>query len=984
MPFNFLQSEVLPLETVIQTGHSGAVLSVDFSPDGQYLISCGTDNSIKLWIVETGRELRTFIGHSQDVQCVRFSSDGKYIISGSKDRTAKLWDVLTGETIRTYEKHSDEINAVAFSNDDGFIGTASNDKTAILWDTETGKIVHFFEGHKQPVSSIAFSPDNRYLLTGSFDYTAKLWSLENGKNVRTYKGTFSSFAGGLFKGIFRNMLDGHSDYVTSVDFSPNGEFVATGSHDQTVRLWRTTTGEEIRDFKARSKSGSLKGVTSICFNRDNDHIVTGNLDGTVRIWKTSKRREVQRFEGHTDFVNSVVYSPDGRYIASCGGSAIRMNDKTIRIWNVEEGKEIRVLSVEARSGISVCFCPDNDRIITSYGDGSSRRWNLRNGGKTESNENGSPVIRSDFEPLNKCVVTQSLGDTTRIWDAANNEVIDIFNEESHRVITAGRSSDGRFLVTGSLDHTAKLWNCETGEDIRTFYGHLGGVFSADFSPDDRFIVTGSLDNTARLWEVRTGREILKMGGHQYSVASVDYSQDGNQIVTGSIDGLTTLWDVKSNSNIAKLIPIDRKDWIVVTPDGFFDKSDGIKQSVYFVQGMQIWELQQFHRDFYHPNLLELIISSQSGLLPDMSVSEMIEKSPPPSVEIISPKVGERLLRKTIEVEVEAKNEGGGIREFKFLHNGKRIAFNSVSSKKKTESGDSSMIATFTVPLVSGNNELATTAFSDAKIESLPAKLDILLKEGGREEIIMYVIAVGIDEYTDNRFNLQGAINGAIDFANTFKTLNNDIYNKVEVITLTDFEATRENVLTVLDEIGQVAEPEELIVFYFAGRSIVLDGEYYLLTVNNYNFHNRELLNSDAIKVGEFQNRLMNIWALEQLIVIDAPLVDDARLAFNLRSAIAEKALSDLATGSGVNLFASSGINYTKEEIKLYGKGLFTQVFIEGLQGKAETDSSDGNICISELKDYISNELPLQSKEVRKQVYYPDVITTGVDFPLIRK
>jgi WD40 repeat protein len=983
-PSYSLKSEVLPLETVVQTGHSGAVLSVDFSPDGKYIVSSSSDNIIKLWIVESGRELRTFIGHSQDVQCVRFSSDGKYIISGSKDRTAKLWDVLTGNEIRTFEKHSDEINAVAFSNDDRFIVTSSNDKTAILWETDTGRIIHFFEGHTRPVTSVVFSPDSQFVLTGSFDHTAKLWNLKNGKYVRTYKGTFSSFAGSLFKGIFKGMLDGHSDYITSVDFSPNGEFIVTGSHDQTVRLWRTNTGEEIRDFKAHSKSSSLKGVTSVCFNPDNDHIVAGNLDGTVRIWKTSKRREVQIFEGHADFVNSVVYSPDAKYIASGSGSAILMNDRTIRIWSVDEGKEVRVLSGDSKSGISVCFCADDEMIVTSYGDGSSRRWNLRNGGKVLSNENDNQIIRTNYEPMSRCVVTNSHDGTTKIWDVVDNEVIEIHNEESHIVITADRSSDGRLLVTGSLDQTAKLWNCATGEDLRTFYGHSGSVFSADFSPDDRFIVTGSLDNTARLWEVKTGREILNMKGHQYCVASVDYSMNGDYIATGSIDGLTTLWDVKSGSNIAKLIPIGEKDWVVVTPDGFYDKSDEMNQSVYFVQGMQTWELQQFNRDFYRPNLLELIITSQSGLLPDITVSEMIEKSPPPSVEIISPKVGERLLQKTIEVEVEATNIGGGIREFKFLHNGKRIAFDSVSPEKKSENGKGSMIAKFTVPLVSGNNKFVTTAFSDEKIESSPANLDILLKEGGREEIIMYVIAVGIDEYADNRFNQQGAIKGAFDFAETFKSLNNDIYSKVEVITLTDFEATRENVLTVLEDISDVAEPEDLIVLYFAGRSIVLDGEYYLLTVDNYNFHNRKLLNSNAIKVGEFQSRLMSIWALKQLVVIDAPLVDDARLEFHLRSAIAEKALADLATGSGVNLFASSGITYSDEEIKQFGKGLFTQIFIEGLQGKANVDSSDGNISISELKNYISTELPQQSKQARKQVYYPDVFTTGVDFALIRK
>ncbi|NQU05862.1 MAG: hypothetical protein HQ568_07200, partial [Calditrichaeota bacterium] len=111
---------------------------------------------------------------------------------------------------------------------------------------------------------------------------------------------------------------------------------------------------------------------------------------------------------------------------------------------------------------------------------------------------------------------------------------------------------------------------------------------------------------------------------------------------------------------------------------------------------------------------------------------------------------------------------------------------------------------------------------------------------------------------------------------------------------------------------------------------------------------------------------------------------NARLEFNLRSAIAEKALSDLASGAGINLFASSGIKYSDKEIQEYGKGLFTHVLIEGLKGNADADSLSGDIRISELQKYLLWELPLESKQIRNQEYYPDIFTTGVDFPLIKK
>jgi WD40 repeat protein len=207
---------------------------VVFSTDGKQALSGGWDGNgtLKLWDVESGREIRTFMGHSSDyvdslVESVAFSPDGRYILSGSgdPDRTLKLWDVASGRKIRTFKGHSrDWVESVAFSPDGRYILSGSDDKTLKLWDVASGREIRTFTGHSYVVKSVAFSPDGRQALSGSYDKTLKLWDVASGREIRTFTG--------------------HSRAVESVAFSPDGRQALSGS-DTTLELWDVASGGEI-------------------------------------------------------------------------------------------------------------------------------------------------------------------------------------------------------------------------------------------------------------------------------------------------------------------------------------------------------------------------------------------------------------------------------------------------------------------------------------------------------------------------------------------------------------------------------------------------------------------------------------------------------------------------------------------------------------------------------------------------------------------
>ncbi|MEL6131992.1 MAG: hypothetical protein AAFR59_01370, partial [Bacteroidota bacterium] len=180
----------------IQTfeGHRQSVLSVAFSPDGQYIFTGSTDQDAKLWDRQ-GNLLQTFKGHRSNIVGVAFSPDGQYVLTGSSDETAKLWD-LKGREIMTFKGHTSNVYAVAFSPDGNYILTGSLDSTARLWDLR-GRELGVFRGHKDAVRTVDFSPDGTTILTGSFDGTAKLWTRE-GRNIQTYKGHSDNVFSGVF------------------------------------------------------------------------------------------------------------------------------------------------------------------------------------------------------------------------------------------------------------------------------------------------------------------------------------------------------------------------------------------------------------------------------------------------------------------------------------------------------------------------------------------------------------------------------------------------------------------------------------------------------------------------------------------------------------------------------------------------------------------------------------------------------------------
>ncbi|RKZ92359.1 MAG: hypothetical protein DRR19_04485 [Candidatus Parabeggiatoa sp. nov. 1] len=256
-------------------------------------MSGSVDNTLKLWQVATGRELRTFQGHSDYVNAVAFSPDGQLALSGSDDYTLKLWQVATGRELRTFQGHSYDVTAVAFSPDGQLALSGSLDNTLKLWQVATGRELRTFQGHSSYVTAVAFSPNGQLALSGSLDNTLKLWQVSTGRELRTFRG--------------------HSKSVEAVAFSPDGQLALSGSDDNTLKLWQVATGRELRTFQGHSDE-----VEAVAFSPDGQLALSGSGDSTTRLWQVDTGKELAKMVAFKDGEWATT-TATGFYNASANG-----------------------------------------------------------------------------------------------------------------------------------------------------------------------------------------------------------------------------------------------------------------------------------------------------------------------------------------------------------------------------------------------------------------------------------------------------------------------------------------------------------------------------------------------------------------------------------------------------------------------------------------------------------------------------------------
>jgi WD40 repeat protein/serine/threonine protein kinase len=500
----------------------GGFTSVTFSPDGQHLATTSGDRTVRLWEVETGKELFSFGRRNDSARCVAISPDGRHLASAStRDGAVTLWEATTGKEIRTFRGHIGSATSVAFSPDGELLASAGLDRKVFVWDVATGRLLQTLQGHNGGVVSVAFSPDGQRLATASVDQSVKLWATANGKELHTFKG--------------------HTNGVHSVAFSPDGQRLASGSYDQTVKIWDLSTADE--EF-LRLKGHSDR-VRSVAFSPDGQYLATASRDQSVRIWEMASGKQLQTLKGHTAHVRSVAFSPDGRRLVSAG------YDGTARLWETATGKELftfkgNIVREYPPQLWCVAFSPDGQCVASAGGDSLVKLWEPTTGKELFTLKGHTGGIESvAFSPNGQFLASAGGGGIVKLWEVATGKELFTLKGHTGGIDCVAFSPNGQRLASAGSDRTVKLWERETGKELLTLKGHTGPVASVSFSPDGKRLATAG-GGAVKLWEVATGKELLSLTGPAGIVHCVAFSPDGQCLASGGgtdlpIGGEVKLW-----------------------------------------------------------------------------------------------------------------------------------------------------------------------------------------------------------------------------------------------------------------------------------------------------------------------------------------------------------------------------------------------------------------------------------------------------------
>ncbi len=507
--------------------HWDDVFAVAVSPDGRLIASGGRQPIIQLWGVEWGEEVKvkraaSLKGHENAITVLAFQPGGRLLASGSDDETVRLWDSATRQE-RTSLAARSGVKGIAFHPLGRLLAAACDNGRVRLWELrEEGEPESKpdLEPLPKAATAVAFSRDGRWLVAGCEDGTLTWWPVD---------------AGGRGKGerITRPGHDGKA--VLALAFAPGPNvLLASGGVDHHVSLWRPTDEKPLAHWEAHQHGF----VSALAFAPDGSSLATGSYDDTVRLWtldemgKPPKRRAT--LERHFGYVQSIAFFPgDGQRLVS-GGS-----DNTVRLWDGKAGKEVTPTVGAVGPVWSVAFDREGTMLAAGGQDHQVRLWAVNGWKSTMVSKPHAGFVRavafSPKAPLLACGVWDDAVKLYEVNETGEGRLTGEIGDTRWRPDALSFHPDGKRLAVGGEKGAVSLWDVATRKRERELPGHAGRVSTLAFSPSGELLATGDGDSevkgTARLWNWQApSSEVLD--GHDHFVSALAWGTEGKALFTG--------------------------------------------------------------------------------------------------------------------------------------------------------------------------------------------------------------------------------------------------------------------------------------------------------------------------------------------------------------------------------------------------------------------------------------------------------------------
>lgn len=591
----------------IFSGHQEEVNSLAVTPDGRWVVSGSSDETVKVWDLNTGIEILTFEGHNfnkynsiravvaapdskqvasvasgdfiriwnlkdgkethafkdtgRDYDCLAITTNGERVISGSSDGTIQIWDVKSGNLVQSLKGHSESIKAVAVTPDSKYVVSASSEGTLEVWNLNDGQQMFTFKGHDESVNAVALiSINSSHISTGSTERTL-LISASNDKMIKVWD---------LSDGTLINTLKGHEASVNAVTITPDRKFIVSGSYDRTLKVWDLSNGQLLHTFRSY-----VDNVRALDISPSGKHIISSS-GKYLKVWNLYSRVELPDPIGHGSAVNTMAVTPNGRQAISASENGI------LKVWDLDTRTEVFNIKGHQHRLNALAVTPDSKKFISSTST-NIKLWDLTTGALIDSfnifeEDNVQALV---VTPDGKQIVAASnsmAGASAAVWDVNSRpHTLPPTDFSVGDVCAVAVTSDMKHVILGSRSHLFKVRNLNGGEEVSAFQAEKWNLSTRDYnrrlnamaiSPDGLIVSgTSSKDGTIKVWNLRERRKIHTLVGHTEAISAVAVTARGKRVISVSEDGTVKVWDLTRGKVIASYDSDTSLYSCAVTSDG---------------------------------------------------------------------------------------------------------------------------------------------------------------------------------------------------------------------------------------------------------------------------------------------------------------------------------------------------------------------------------------------------------------------------------
>jgi hypothetical protein len=699
-------------------------------------------------------------------------------------------------------------------------------------------------------------------------------------------------------------------------------------------------------------------------------------------------------------VTAMALDDDGRVLA------IVYNRTSVRIWDLQDGTE------EGRYDSA-----DQPAVIRISGDGRFVVLGTESGNIVMLAANGAPTatVRAHAGPVTALAVSRdgsvvaSAGsdDLIRLWDGSGRERGTVRAPAAVNALAI--APDGWRLAAGTVGNAAFAWNSGLGAapvrlgssaPILAIGFAAGGRIvglgrdgtldswdpngslvrsvrvaeqarSGELNPNESTAAVSVADNRAEVIDLDSGRVVRDFATTPGSAGFAFVDLNSRRLITAGNDGIVRIWNIGSGANVAEIISTVN-GWAALDGQGRFDGTLHGVQDVEWLAARQDLPIDNFSANYYEPSLIAKSMRNHVAYVAPAQSPVMAGIYLPPRVGISVPS-GRYTGGSTVDVTVTARDQGGGVAAIRLFQNGKLVPEERRSAEQRQ---GTTVIGSYRVPLVAGNNHFEAVATNRQQIEGEPGRADVAA--AGQQALPnLDIVTIGINKYRDSRFDLNYGVPDALAILRQFNADSAAVFGHAIAYQLTDEAATRSGILQLLRALQRLP-PQDVLVIYFAGHGEIVDSDWYFLP---YDFEfSRDGIRSTGISASSLEQFLSRAGPQRIMIMIDS--CKSGGGIDTLATAMDRRVLRSVGRDTGVAMLAAARRDQDAAELPRLGHGAFTYVVLNGLSGSADLTHS-GRITADELMAYAAVQLPSLTKSLSNFMQIPVAYKRGEDFAIAR-